>query len=149
LKRERLAINMARSLALSPDGEWLAAATGLTAPQFFLWNWRTEKPRLVKDRLKAGVVGFSSDGKLFAVSLLPSGRLQVWDLATRRVLCEGEPLANHLVARAPLFSPDGKTLFVPLLPRTGAGPGKTALLDPATGQSQGFIEGASPFIALS
>src|SRR5262249_3230852 len=107
-----------RAMHVSPDGEHLALAL---STKLYLWKWRAEEPKVVgtaKGRISEDFSGvsFSPDSKKLAVA---SHRLAVLDVATAKVLYERKDLAGENRVSAPLFTPDGKTLLVPVYRKDG------------------------------
>jgi WD40 repeat protein len=78
-------------LAFSPDGKTIATGThhsGEGKDALRLWEAATGKEicRLGEDyRFGCSAVAFSSDGKTLVANDAPGGRIQLWDLATRKV----------------------------------------------------------------
>jgi WD40 repeat protein len=101
-----------RTLSFSPDGKFLAAASGEPEDPGLLtvWEVATRKPRFTH-REKKGIpsVAFSPDGKVLAVGTFDEN-CRLLDAATGALLAL---LPGHgQGARAVAFSPDGKTLAV-------------------------------------
>jgi WD40 repeat protein len=117
--------NIGYSLALSPDGQTLAAGS-----YGHLWVWKTATGKLVH-ALKghdpcAAMAGLaiSPDGKTL-VSACTMAEIHLWDLGTGRHLrsCKGDQTAVGSVA----FSPDGRVLAF------ASQDGNVRLWDPSTG----------------
>jgi len=112
-----------RSVAFSPDGRLLAAASGnegSASGGVQLWNVQTrEKAGFLPTRASSGAgngvgpVAFSPDGKILALGT-DDGTVLLWDVASRRRIGElatgmhGDGATVTLLA----FSPDGKRLAV-------------------------------------
>jgi WD40 repeat protein/class 3 adenylate cyclase/energy-coupling factor transporter ATP-binding protein EcfA2/predicted Ser/Thr protein kinase len=93
------------SVAFSPDGKLLAIATAEGAT---LWNtrtWRRVAPPLRSRQGGWDWVDFSPDGRTLAIAG-GKGRVELWDVATRRELRELKDPANAPLAFV-RFSPDG------------------------------------------
>jgi WD40 repeat protein len=90
------------AVALSPDNEWLAVATGSSAPQ--IWSLRTG--RLASPPLQGHLAGvfklrFSADGRtLITYSMDMTARL--WNVATGREVMSGLPI-NLILRWHPLI----------------------------------------------
>jgi serine/threonine protein kinase/WD40 repeat protein/tetratricopeptide (TPR) repeat protein len=95
----------------SPDGQWLATSTD---EGFGVWDVRTwQRVRLVRaqqDNPHAGVLAFSSDGKVLALSTARHV-VQLVDPATGRLFATLQAPASDWV-RSICFSPDGSRLAV-------------------------------------
>lgn len=131
----------AYSLALSPDGKWIALGDSAGANLWDLGS-RSEDPRAhLSQNLHATDMAFSPDGRTLAsVGDFSDQRYQVenepaklWDLTRLdpRPYGQGDPrhnLALEDVTYAVAFSPDGKTLA------TGGQGGGVRLWDVATGR---------------
>ncbi len=110
-------------LVTSPDGRWLASVErrltnedGKTGLTFRVWKTSVGKERLVAKVMKAEnltAAAFSRDGRIAVATLglgSTSGKIQVWDLKTSRVIAtmESKPALNAV--RTLAFSPDGRML---------------------------------------
>jgi hypothetical protein len=96
-------------VAFSPDGKWLATATGT---QYRFWNvetWETVKV-IPRDRTGdvPGPICFSPDGRLMAVRLNLNKGFTLFDAATFERLAEFEAGQQFPLC----FSPDGTELAV-------------------------------------
>jgi WD40 repeat protein len=114
-------------VAYSPDGRWLAAATGCTGKfggnirgQVKVWELATRQQRAVLrgSRNFARSTAFSPDGRWLAGGL-GDRTVHLWDAET---LEEGAVLRGHSRSAAALvFSPDSKQLVVGTGDRSGTG----------------------------
>jgi WD40 repeat protein len=139
-------------MVLSPDGKHLALTTGLNTHEFYLWEWQVKEPRKLEVPWY-GVywLSYSPDGKLLAtVGYTSEQGLRVWDVAGGRVLYQHDCLeTGYSYWGKPVFTPDGKTLVVPLRSHRGTGDGKTELFDPRTGARQGLLATSSSTMSIS
>jgi WD40 repeat protein len=94
------------AVAFSPGGTTVAIGTASGAQ---LWDVSTRRlaGQLSGGGIAGGSVAFSPDGALLAVGLI-SGPVQLWDVASRKLIATF-PAAGSMVAA---FSPDGTTLAV-------------------------------------
>ncbi|MFJ5986742.1 WD40 repeat domain-containing serine/threonine protein kinase [Lentzea sp. NPDC092896] len=119
----------ATAVAISPDGKILAAGGNRTGDfTTYLWNLadRTMIGGLDESRSIMKTLRFHPDGKTLA-GVTHTGRLQVWDVATRKVkigLTEAQGSSELS------FSPDGK-----LLAYAGTKYQEIKIVDPATGKT--------------
>jgi WD40 repeat protein/serine/threonine protein kinase len=102
------------SLAFSPEGNILAAASGFLldkagANTLFFWDLTTKKriDRLADAAFDATAVTFSHKGRMVAVAHF-DGSIQLWDWASGKKLAEIPGLSNQIPALA--FSPDDTLL---------------------------------------
>ena len=103
----------ASRLALSPDGQILAAVGGRRVVLWSTTNWQQVAAIATSDDLSAGRIAFSADGRWLAASA-SDGTILVWDWLSRSRLA---PLVGHTrtppwgyVVLALGFAGDGKTL---------------------------------------
>ncbi len=124
-------------VAFSPDGRWLASATGAwhgTRPaEVKLWDAATGQLLRTFDGTVAPIRGlaFSPDGRRLATASYTfrsgiRGGVTVWDVTTGRPV--GDVLGNTVGAFSVAFSPDGRSLA------TGGADGRVQLWDSATGE---------------
>jgi WD40 repeat protein len=101
------------SVAFSPDGKTLAGGGGI--PAVTLWDVASGKRTTPKPDLTQElrfVVAYSPDGKTVAVGSWCTGRLELWDVATRKrtaELTEADKFGGGIIALA--FASDGRTLL--------------------------------------
>src|SRR5262249_34172483 len=119
LRKFKMLDGARRGMQVSPDGEHVAIALH---SKLYLCKWRTHEPKVVgtaKGRPTEDFSGvsFSPDSKKLAVA---SDRLAVLDVATAKVLYERKDFASGHGVSAPLFTPDGKSLLVPVYGKDGA-----------------------------
>src|SRR5207245_108472 len=79
-------------LVTSPDGKYLAIASGPNSRKLYLWKWRDEEPRQLRGLEEYGVRGicFSPDGKLLAWTGDHGGSLHLWEIPRGRLLYQRE-----------------------------------------------------------
>ena len=97
----------ARSIAFSPDGQWLAAAS---EKKVLLWDTNQgagQLARMLEHTFRVTTVAFSPDSLTLA-SGNTSGTVEVWEVSTGQRLYTLDRLAAP--ARSLAFSPDGRTL---------------------------------------
>jgi RNA polymerase sigma factor (sigma-70 family) len=119
---------MLLSLAVSPDGKWVASGGENAGP--FLWDVATGKST---DLIPPGPhrrpwvygLAFAPDGKTLAAADT-HGRIRVWDVATRKELYQQDEHTGSVLKAA--VTPDGK------LAATAGGDGTIRLWDLATGK---------------
>jgi RNA polymerase sigma factor (sigma-70 family) len=119
---------MLLSLAVSPDGKWVASGGENAGP--FLWDAATGKATDLDPggkRVKPWVQGlaFAPDGKTLAVADT-HGRVRVWDVATRKELHQQDEHTGSVLKTA--VTADGK------LAATAGGDGTIRLWDLGTGK---------------
>jgi len=139
-------------MALSPDGKHLALTTGLNTHKFYLWEWQSKEPRELEVPWYAvHWLSFSPDGKLLATIGYASDQgLRVWDVAAGRVVYNrGSTDPHHSYWGKPAFTPDGKTLLLPLNSGGTSVTGNIELLDPRTGARQGLLAASGNMMSLS
>jgi WD40 repeat protein len=124
----------ARSVAVSPNGRWIATGRFGHPGGAKVWDAKTRK---LETDLPVGSycqVVFSPDGNRLltdAGGASPhNGQIRVWQVGTWKEIQFEEPLRGA----APAFSPDGKLLVV----ETGGGIAR--LLDPSTGMEYARLE---------
>ncbi|MFO1022466.1 MAG: hypothetical protein U0903_17480 [Planctomycetales bacterium] len=97
-------------IAIGPDGNQTAASQS-HANNLFLWNRKTEaKPFEIAEGRRFDAVAFSPDGNLLAVGPNPRDTVQLYDVASRKLIRSLEGASTFSVEKL-LFTPDGKTLF--------------------------------------
>jgi WD40 repeat protein len=142
LAKKKFPSDVMSAMAVSPDGAWLALASGPNTRKVFLWKWRSEEPRqifLPADRI--GGLGFSPDGKVLAALADYDGSLFAWDVARGRLLFHQDPGDDgDFFLGKPAFSPDGKALAVLLRARQSSFRGKIQLFDPFTGRRRHTLD---------
>jgi hypothetical protein len=149
-----LAAGSVDGLASSPDGKFLAVAsypdTAGAREEFEVRLWYADTGKEVAGfksvRLPGGSGGnthplvFSPDGELLVVAD-QSGELHVLDARTgsslRKISTGGFVMAR------PVFSPDGRSLAVATLDRSGSGTGTLALWEVSTGRKRWVFRGVS------
>ncbi len=98
------------SVALSPDGRWLATLTYATVRKSSVQLWDVTAGKLMHtlaaDQQTLGSVAFSPDGKTLAT--VARGSLRFHDVATGRERSRTKVVASF--AQSVAFSPDSKTL---------------------------------------
>jgi WD40 repeat protein len=104
-KKDEPALKLMRSLAFSPDGQWIAA--GQKDGKIRLFDGRTGEPKAVFDDHSAAVhaIIFSPDSKSLA-SVSQDHTVKLWDVPAKKLRHTLQK--NKLWAVA--FSPDGKLL---------------------------------------
>lgn len=138
-------------MAVSPDGSSLAICAGVRPRQLhtpwddlklYLWKWRDEKPRPIAKLegwpLPLRKIGFSPDGRLLA-GVTQEGEVRVWEAPGGRLLYEQRPSVkgSAYVANGMTFTPDGKTLAIPV--EAESEEGRIEFLEPRTGRLQKTI----------
>ncbi|HRW10167.1 MAG TPA: BTAD domain-containing putative transcriptional regulator, partial [Caldilineaceae bacterium] len=101
--------DISRSVAFSPDGQWMAAGTA--AGQIRLWRANDWQPvqswQISSDDIYC--IDFSPDGKMLASA--DGVVTQLWDCATPAAVSNPQPLHTYPHASiAVAFSPDGRLL---------------------------------------
>jgi WD40 repeat protein len=97
------------AIAFSPDGRLLAHSSA--ASRVSLWDWRNrrvEGPPLETNIQGVWGLSFSPDGRTLAISGAIERHIELWDVASRRMI--GRPLPGHAgnwVFNI-VFSPDGR-----------------------------------------
>ncbi len=121
------------NVALSPDGNTLAAAYALFEMQLMLWNVDTRKPLLaepiaVQWSAFTGLT-FSPDSKTLAAAVGGArGGVMLWEARTGRPLVH-EPLqVRSLHVASIAYSPDGKSIAAGGRIRAGVGTGGAIML---------------------
>jgi len=93
------------TLALSPDGDWLASTTGDTVK---IWDVRSARVvRVLRHSDSVNSVAFSGDGRLLA-SGSDDSTVKVWEVETGRLV--GGPLQHDDAVGAVAFSPNGRLI---------------------------------------
>jgi WD40 repeat protein len=110
------------SLAISPDGQIIAVATGANTRKHFRWKWQAgEEPselKTVGSRTGEGEMAFSPDGRWLAWVGSSDTPIHIWDAATGELVSRLHlPAGDEYLCNSMAFSPDGKSLFAP----TGSG----------------------------
>lgn len=130
-----------RSLAVSPDGELLAASS---LASLHLWKWRTEKTAVV---IPVGYplqsLAFSPDGRFLAEGPADRGVITVLDVRTRAVKQRlRDPGGSISTVWSLAFSPDGKSLAAPHLINQAGGRmvPRLNVWNPETGQLQRSLQ---------
>jgi WD40 repeat protein len=146
-KRRFPTADWSQGIAVSHDGKYLAINSGVNARKLFLWQWQTEEPRQLEgDYGGRGVsrLCFSPDGILLA-GVQDFGSLYVWEVPSGRLLFQQDCAVDHYSFLGDIaFAPDGKTLAIAMRHDQGTNTGKTELLVPKSGKSQGFVETLTP-----
>jgi WD40 repeat protein len=107
LLRHQLSTREITALAVSPDGELVAAGGDRGT---FLWEWAAgNEPVRLADRGRIQSLAFSPDGKLLAFGADGGSDVQLWSVPERR-LVRNLTSARRGVVKAVAFSPDGKRL---------------------------------------
>jgi WD40 repeat protein len=129
--------NALRTLAFSPDNQWLVAA-GMDR-KVFVWNAPGgQLAGIYTNHLeRAPAVAFSPDGRV-ATASLDSG-LQLWDPASRRMIWQ-TALRPASDAYWLVFSPDGRRLYAASQTQT------TTVLDAMTGKRLNAINGLATLV---
>jgi WD40 repeat protein len=136
-----------RAVAFSPDGKLVAF--GGTGGAVTLWDVQGKKPRATLQGQHYTVLSlaFSPDGKTLASAApqrqgnVASSIVHLWDVEKgqlRVTLTDPAP-------GAPLYSPDGKTLFT----APGIGEKDVLLWDPETGKKKGRLSGGPAATTLA
>jgi WD40 repeat protein len=134
----------------SPDGKYLAIASGPNSRKLYLWKWRDEEPRQLQGpEYGVGGICFSPDGKLLAGIGDHGANLRLWEIPSGRLLVQRGFSDSGYYLASPAFTPDGKTLAVPLIDRNGSGRGKIQLLEPRTAKPKATLEGAGAGVTIS
>lgn len=133
------------SLAISPDGRWLASGSGMPGTpdgSLKLWDLRTCRLAhpLLGPQAPASAVAFGAGGRILASS---SEKLQVWDVATGQELA---PLETETTVLSLAFSRDPEGQFL----AAGASDGTVRIWDwRARKPVMNFRAHASQVFALS
>ena len=118
------------NLAFTADGRSLLTST--PASELKLWDLATGKERWsLRDSKSAGpplFLALSADGRFAAVDEIESGRTNLWDLGSGKVVHQLN--GGRLWATCAAFSPDGRTLA------TGDIGGRVRLWETATGKER-------------
>ncbi len=98
------------SLALGPDGSWIAA--GKTSGKILVWNDATGEiiGNLTGHENMVVGLAFSPDGQRLA-SASWDGTAKVWDLTKQQIITTFTGHASTALVSGIAFSPDGKTVF--------------------------------------
>jgi WD40 repeat protein len=126
-------VNIARTVAFSPDGRQLAAGTD----EGEIWTWESATGDPTGGPIEVGGpvfdIAFDPRGEMLAAAVnQPSaGYASVFGVADRKVRYTVDVDSGYARAAAVAFSPDGKTLA------TGGGTGDVRFWDTATGTEVG------------
>jgi WD40 repeat protein len=115
------------ALDIAPDGRTIAVGTTSgTVRQFDIASQRQTGPPLRGLEFQVGGVAYSRDGATLAATTVGLSTTRLWDAATGAAI--GDELAagrtpftertmgiDHAYASRPAFSPDGSTLFTPVV----------------------------------
>ncbi len=119
-----------RAVAFSPDGQFLAVASGIG---FWLYELATSNPvALLPSAFPVYSASFSPDGATLA-SGAGDNRVMLWDVATGTEITSLE--GHRGIVYSVSFSPDGATLA------SGAGDNRVMLWDVASGGLSTTLEG--------
>jgi Tol biopolymer transport system component len=130
------------SLAISPDGKYLASGSSEEDGTVVLWELATgkERCRCKGAPHRAYALTFSPDGKYLAgttsntrVIYTPESVIYLWDAATGQQVCQFRGQEQFVACLA--FSADGRTLA------SGAGDKTVRLWEVATGKERRRLEG--------
>jgi WD40 repeat protein len=138
------------SVAFSPDGSWLASASGrpITAPtyaaeaQVQLHDLATGRVKQTLKGLKGMVysVAVSPDGARIAVGSGYEAQLTVWDTSSGQLLWSRLEPRHHSIMSA-VFHPGGKSLAVGYGEYSGSAAGQVKVWDVASGRETAAFPG--------
>jgi RNA polymerase sigma factor (sigma-70 family) len=150
LLRQQFPRDLLPTLALSPDGQTAAVASGPNTRKLFLWKWQAgEEPRPLKvGDFVPRWLAFSPDGKLLASTSDREGTTRLWDVGSGQLRQRLRPPGGKTTYTGELtFTPDGKVLAV-ILHDQEQRP-SVHLWDPATGRHRGRLDPGGGRLAVS
>jgi WD40 repeat protein len=141
LSRRKFPSDVISAMALSSDGSYVALASGPNTRKLFVWKWQSEEPRQLEvPGRRVDSISISPDGKLLA-GVEQFGTLFVWEVPSGRLLFQQDAAeARYSFLGKAVFTPDGKSLLVPLRHGQSTNRGKIQLVDPRSGRSQGTLD---------
>jgi RNA polymerase sigma factor (sigma-70 family) len=127
-------IALVQGIAFSPDGTFLAAATGNASGELVMWRLATgeEVRRFRATPPAANSVAFTPDGKGLAAGD-NAGLVRLWDVASGELRCEFK--GHTFSVESIVFSPKGETLA------SAGGDKMIRLWDPSTGRELRQLKG--------